>query len=272
MKWFHVRTKTQKDDFEWVLYSFWAMRQIWLPSVEGERKKRKTLRLPLPQKIQYRRTKPVPTWEKYDEIVEEVCHLVPEFASQIRALRGPAVVGSFLLQRIGPACPEIVATEGTYVVQERLKEKMEILGVQFFPAYLEKIVPLRWQLGEPCPKEFIYYEPESYILDGQHAPEVAAKMGAFYELIVPEQPWYALDKMPKDPRMTRVAFEGTIPGSSRGGLVELAFSLPLDIGWVRLIPHEEGGSGQYDLVREDVHELLREPGKWTLEFRQVEQF
>jgi hypothetical protein len=164
-----------------------------------------------------------------------------------------------------------------YVVHETLKRELEnIRRIQFFPAILDKIVPIKWELGQPVPKEFIYHEPESYIIDGKHSPTLAAQMGAFFEVILPEVKWFELSKAGGS-QFTRIAFKGTLPSKDpakfgRVGLVELAFANPNSYSWIVLWPSEEGTSGRYVLVREDAHEILREPSGWTLEFKEVERF
>ncbi|MSR65540.1 MAG: hypothetical protein EXS18_07150 [Verrucomicrobiae bacterium] len=285
MKWFVVETQYGRNDYESALYYSDGYRQIRLPHVRGQiTRKFSVLRIPIPReigRIQWRE-KTIPTREQYDEFVNQIVKLAPNHADEIRALPPLSEIGHLLLQRIGPACPDIQNFSPSYVIRDSLKQRLEkILGIEFFPVYLSKVVPLKWELGEPVPNNYkrVYgYEPEDYILNGPHSPEVADQMGAFYEVVLPPALRWTppMKKKAKNANLSRVAFEGIL--ASRGmperknGLVRIAVEKFGESPWFRALPAEEEVFGAYDFVREDVYEILREPGKWTLEFKEVERF
>jgi hypothetical protein len=286
MKWFAIQSKSGRDSYEYMLYSSSWERQIWLPyarQLAAPGVRYQILRAPVDPSIKRLRwdKRSSPTREDFAAFVNRVCQLVPEHAETIRALPPGSHIGHLMLTRTGPACPEIDQEAQGYVVREQLKRKLEwVPAIDFFPAYPAHIVPLNWELGEPVPKEFEEGgdEPESYILNGKHSHKVAAQMGKFFEVVLPPaQSWYPIARVPPGTAAVRVAFEGSLPckrlePSSKSGLVEFAVGEFEKSPWFCAIPAEQELRGVYHFVREDVAEVLREPGKWTLEFKEVEQF
>jgi hypothetical protein len=260
-----------------MLYSSGAVRQIRLPHLRGWTDRRySVLRIPIPASVGQIRWRKVLSAEEYQEALDRICVLAPGYEEKVRQLPPTSEIGHLLITRTGPACPDIERADGGYLARESLKAKLEsVPAIEFYPAYLTKIVPLKWELGQPVPKEFEYYEPESYILDGKHSPEVAAQMASFYEVILPKQKWYEINKIPKGEEIVRVAFESMLPSkgmpNTREGLVEVALNSPVT-PWFIAVPEDENVYGAYHFAREDVCEILREPGEWTLEFKQVKQF
>lgn len=289
MKWFIVESRDVGDsDYEAMLYRSMCERQIWLPQIQGKipERFRKTLRIPLPLSAGRMRWKENrwPTQEEYNALVAAIIKLAPDHEAEIRALRPSSEIGHLMIDRIGPACPEIQNAAGAgYVAREILEQRLNgIEGITCFPAFLNKVVPLNWRLGEPMPELVMRVihmhggEPEDFIIHGRHSPEVAAEMGAFFEVVLPSpHRWHPFAKIPQDAIAVRVAFEGSLPAPSlepvsRRGLVELAVEGFGRYPWFRVLPADQEMLGLYEFVREDVVEILREPGKWTLEFQEVE--
>lgn len=282
MKWFLVERKSLADDFEDMLYDMGPVRQIRLPTLIGYQGRWKTLRVAVPSHVKEVRFQHVDTMQDFNRAIEEVCSIIPEHAEEIKLLPPGSEIGSLLVNRIGPACPSIATAAGNYICQARMKNQLSwVNGLHFFPAYCGKIVRLNWNLGEPVPREMIYYEPESYFLDGTHSPETAGQMENFHEIILPDQKWYEVGRGPKGARTVRIGFESHLPHRGkeydlRYGLVEIEFDqndgFPDKYPWVRLVRRDEGLSGAWDLISEDLCEILRGPGQWTLDFKEVNQF
>src|SRR5438552_2526626 len=96
------------------------------------------------------------------------------------------------LSRTGPFVPPLTMPGfGCLVVTEKSKQLFEdsgLPGVSFVPARKAKIVPLRWEEWNLAAKEPAFYpeggEPEGYILQGEHSPELAAAMPELWRLSV----------------------------------------------------------------------------------------
>ncbi len=285
MKWFVVETNfgQGRSDYEHHLYCSMVDRQVRLPQIRGEiTRKYSTLRVPLPKTTEPIRWsgEVLPTRQQYEEFLSSIIALAPQHAEEIRSAPPGSVIGHYLVARIGPACPEIEPAAPSYIVRDRLMDQLrKVQGLQFFEAYLNKLVPLQWELGEPVPRNYPPIargeEPESYVLDGKHSPQVAALMGGFHEVVVPTLRWHPITKVKPSRDLFRIEFPGTIPSrgvpSAKIGLVKIEVESPVVEPWFRVVPAEEGVFGVYTFVREDVYEILREPGKWTLEFRPAEQ-
>lgn len=285
MRWFHVGTQYGRNDYEDLLYTSIVYRQIQLPQIRGEISRRfSTLRVPIPPTVNNLRWrgKASPTCKEYEEFVARVVALAPHHAAEIRSLPPGSEVGHLMIERIGPACPEIQPLGASYTVRESLKKQLEcVSGIEFFPSYLSKVVPLEWELGQPMPKNYqrIVHqgEPERYILDGNHSPELAQKVGAFYEVILPPpRRWRLPTESNRSTDSLRVTFHGflprrRIPGTKKGTvLIEVNQEQWLEYPWFRVLSSDEELFGNYIFVREDVYEILREPGRWTLEFKEIE--
>ena len=273
MKWYFIDSKGHGSSFATILYDGSATRQVSLPPIAGEPRKRYSiLRIPLPPNLK-RGWKRFVTTQEFQQELEELCKLAPDHTDAIRQLPPDSKIGHLHIWRTGPACPEIFSLNPC-IARESLKARLPpIRGVEFFPAYLKKIVPIKWELGEPLPKEFTYYEPESYILDRQHSPRVANQMGNFYEVVLPEQPWYLPDRAPASGDALRFRFRGFLAGRNHmagHGIVTLSIPILGDFPWFRSPPGEDKMFGVYDFVREDLCQTLRDAGRWTLELQEVE--
>jgi hypothetical protein len=110
----------------------------------------------------------------------------------IRGMAGhrPRKDGLVQLERAGPFMPPITFP-GIYevVVTDALKRELEqagLLGMAFRSVIKAHIVDLRWQEWETDAEEPREYpegrEPEGYILDRPHSPQLAAQLGDLWEL------------------------------------------------------------------------------------------
>jgi hypothetical protein len=281
MKWYLIQRKSGRSISEDMLYGAVCDRQIVLPQMHELELRdvsgiHSVLRIPLEPSVKMDWDSEV-SREEFDRILEEICQLAPQHSEAIRKLRPGSEIGHLLIERTGPACPEILLQFASYIIRDSIKTRLAWLpGIQLFPAHLKKIVPLRWELGQAVPERFDDYEIDCFIEEKKHSVQTANQMGTFHEMILPKANWFPPDCVPDGVETLRVAFVGTLPGKRSGwslnyGRVELAFSNSDNYPCLRLLPKEDDMMGAYDLVREDAFELLREPGKWTLDFREVEQ-
>ena len=289
MNWLIVERCGSKPggDWEHVLYQTISERQIALPSyvcgadgrviIPEPRPRFSILHLSILPDISDLRWKKrrCPTQAEYDAFVDKVVAFAPAHAQEIRALVPGSEIGHLMLTRIAPACPDIEESGAEYLVREPLKRKLEnVPGISLFPAYIKKAVPLDWELGQSVPRKVMRSEePESVLLRGKHSPELAAAMGNFYEVeLPPRQKWHHLDASPPGKTVTRVAIPASQSEECQEVLVEDFGKFPwflVTYGGPR-DPEQNEIPNSYDFVREDVCDILREPGKWTLEFREVE--
>jgi hypothetical protein len=101
--------------------------------------------------------------------------------------------GRIRLERTGPSIrPVTFPGLGTIIVTEpcrALIESARFDGLVFRPVVKARVVDLaweRWDQAAPQPPQYPRTaEPEGYILERRHAPEVAAALGPLWELIPP---------------------------------------------------------------------------------------
>jgi hypothetical protein len=94
------------------------------------------------------------------------------------------------LERTGPYIPPISFPGiGDVVVTDAFRRQLEssaLIGLRFQPVIKERIVHLDWQTwdlsGSRSPERPEGGEPEGYILDRPHSPEISDKMGELWEL------------------------------------------------------------------------------------------
>jgi hypothetical protein len=100
--------------------------------------------------------------------------------------------GAIQLERTGPFVPPISFPGiGDVIVTDALKKELEasgLSGFSFRAVRLARIVKLDWQLWDmkaKAPKEYPSEgEPEGYILDRKHSPELAGKMAPLWEMVL----------------------------------------------------------------------------------------
>lgn len=105
-----------------------------------------------------------------------------------------------LLERTGPYIPELyLANISSILVTDTLKVRLESAGIKgitgFRPVLKQKIVRIGWQDWDPGQQAEFYPdsgEPEDYILEEEHDPELAAAMPEVWEMQVATQ--YQLEK------------------------------------------------------------------------------
>lgn len=269
MNWYCIENKSYDREVEYTLYGFRSKRQIRLPAIRDTGGRYRTVHVPIPKEIK-KYWMVVDKSEKFQEAVSELCTLLPQYAGLIQSLPPASEMGHLLASRICPACPEIMKAGPWFIVRESLRRQLQTIPeIEFFLAYLEKAVPLEWQLGQPVPQGFSYRCVET----GEHSPDLAAAMGDFYEVILPRRTWYETKYAPPGSRC--VKFRGWMPHKHHQitgegyGLVTLAFEPDKCPPWTRLESTNDDQIKHYDFVREDVYEILREPSKWTFEFHPV---
>jgi hypothetical protein len=97
------------------------------------------------------------------------------------------------LERTGPYIPPVTFPGiGDVLVTSQAKEALEssgLIGFSFAPVEKVRIVELHWEQWDWSGKEPPIFpnsgEPEDYILERRHNPEVAAQLGDIWELVVP---------------------------------------------------------------------------------------
>ena len=100
--------------------------------------------------------------------------------------------GSIQLERTGPFVPPIsFPGPGNIVVTDAVKQQLEasgFLGFAFRPVRLARIVRLDWHLWDlkaKAPKRYPSGgEPEGYVLDRTHSPELAREMAPLWEMVL----------------------------------------------------------------------------------------
>jgi hypothetical protein len=102
--------------------------------------------------------------------------------------------GLIQFERTGPYVPPISFPGiGDIVVTDTFRRKLEssgLSGLRFQPVIKKRIVHLDWHLWDQAAKEPLEYpqggEPEGYILQRPHSPEVAEQIGDLWELCLTE--------------------------------------------------------------------------------------
>jgi hypothetical protein len=105
----------------------------------------------------------------------------------------PRKDGLFQLERSGPFVPPISFPVGAIIVTNEFKEglcKSGLTGLSFKSIIKSRIVHLEWQKWDrnaEDPKEYPSTgEPEDYILERPHSPDIADKIGKLWELCLEE--------------------------------------------------------------------------------------
>jgi hypothetical protein len=101
--------------------------------------------------------------------------------------------GLLRLERTGPFVPPItLAGAGDLLVTGAFRAELErspLAGLEFRPVEKTHIVRLdweRWDLTDDEPPEYPHGgEPEGYILDRPHDPELAGQIGPIWEVVLP---------------------------------------------------------------------------------------
>ena len=127
---------------------------------------------------------PYSFWGDYSDI------LVHGMASHSKGL----FKGSLLLERTDPYIPPISFPGiGDIVITNEFKEKLEssgLSGFTFLPVIKERIVELDWQEWDDTSDDPPIFpdtgEPEDYILERPHSPDLAEKMGQLWEVLIEE--------------------------------------------------------------------------------------
>lgn len=100
--------------------------------------------------------------------------------------------GLLLLERTGPYIPPVSFPGGCHVViTDEFKGKLEssgLSGITFQPVIKEQMVELDWHKWDDTLDDPPIFpetgEPEDYILEKPHSPDLAEKMGPLWELVV----------------------------------------------------------------------------------------
>ena len=101
--------------------------------------------------------------------------------------------GSLHLERTGPYIPPISfpGSGSNIVITDEFKDKLEssgLSGFAFQPVMKERIVDLDWQEWDDTLNDPPVYpetgEPEDYILERPHSPDLAEKMGQLWEVLI----------------------------------------------------------------------------------------
>jgi hypothetical protein len=103
--------------------------------------------------------------------------------------------GLIQLERTGPFVPPITFPGiGDIVVTDAFRQMLEssdLTGISFQPIYKARIVHLEWEKWDWQREEPEEYpetaEPEDYILERPHSPELAAAIGDLWELYPQER-------------------------------------------------------------------------------------
>jgi len=282
MKWYTLQPRLFESEHELALYDFLAAR-ILVVSICDEATAKQgrspTLVFEIPADEEHDIWPADVSDEEFAKILRRTCRERPEYADLIRRAAPTKRPATLSLSRTGPACPPIVPLYESYVINESLREKIaDFPGIKLLNATLAHVVRVEWDLGQPVPARFAEADPEDFVKNGQHDDSVRKQMGKFYELFLPEHPWLKSEevsavRMPTTNVVTERLFVDPDSGALRTDFREICFSgeKPLP-PWVRLVPATDKSLPAYHLVREDVYDILRESGKWTLEFREVEQF
>jgi hypothetical protein len=131
--------------------------------------------------------------------------------------------GLLQLERTGPFVPPITlasASAGDLLVTGAFRAELArspLTGLEFRPAEKTHIVRLEWERWDLTAEDPPAYpqggEPESYILDRQHDPGLAAQIGPIWETVLPASTnnpaltWYAAS--PPRGASTPVNVQGT---------------------------------------------------------------
>jgi hypothetical protein len=102
--------------------------------------------------------------------------------------------GLLQLERTGPFVPPIsFPGMGDIIVTDDFKKSLEssrLIGLTFQPVIKRHIVFLEWEKWDKTADEPAEYpesgEPEDYILERPHSPELAQQIGEMWELCLPE--------------------------------------------------------------------------------------
>jgi hypothetical protein len=126
--------------------------------------------------------RPMTSWGAYGDILQHgmTAHL-------------PRTEGLLSLERSGPWMPPITFPGVGDVVLDAsgraLLERSGLTGFEFRPVYKALIVDLRWEESDLAADEPPEYpetgEPEDYILEAPHDPDVAEQLGDVWELVIP---------------------------------------------------------------------------------------
>jgi hypothetical protein len=116
----------------------------------------------------------------------------------------PRKDGLFQLERTGPFVPPISMPFEAIVVTEEFRNRIEesaLTGIAFQPVIKTRIVNLEWQKWDRAAEEPEEYpstgEPEDYILERSHSPELAEKIGNLWEVCLEEHA--EAIRVPRDP-------------------------------------------------------------------------
>ncbi len=130
-------------------------------------------------------TKPGPPWHDYGDIL---VHGMSAHLDRHDGLIQLERTGPFVPPMSFPGITEIVVTD---TLKHDL-ERMEFTGLMFFPVIKARIVHIDWHLWSAAADEPAEYsasgEPEDYILERPHDPELAAAIGDLWEVRVPVTP------------------------------------------------------------------------------------
>jgi hypothetical protein len=270
MRWYVVQPKLFESEHELTLYDFLAVRVLTAMYAND-----RALTWYLEPDEDEERWPAELTDAEFESLIAKACQNHPEDAELIRRSNLKNRPTSLGLSRTGPACPEIVPMYESYVVRESLYRKLkEVAGLKFFNANLVKAVRLNWELGQPVPAAFAACDPEEFVKQGKTDQNLIQKMGRFYEVVLPERPWFRPDTHIECGAVIRLAFE-TLSGDDatrtvKSSFHEIAFPSDNTPPWVHLVPPNGTKVPAYHFMREDVYEILREPGQWTLEIKEVE--
>ena len=106
----------------------------------------------------------------------------------------PRKDGLLQLERTGPFAPPIAHSWPGFVVTDEFRKKLEnsgLTGFSFKPVIKKHIVRLEWEKWDKNAPDPEFYpeegEPENYILELPHSPELAEEMEDFWELCTEER-------------------------------------------------------------------------------------
>jgi hypothetical protein len=131
----------------------------------------------------YRLSRVKPPWGDYGDIL----------LSGMTAHMPRTQDGLLRLERTGPFVPPItLAGLGDLLVTDAFRVRLQqapLAGLGFRPVDKTHIVHLEWEHWDQAADDPQEYpdggEPESYILDRPHDPELAAQIGPLWEVILP---------------------------------------------------------------------------------------
>ncbi len=122
---------------------------------------------------------PVAPWGDYGDIL-------------LNGMAGEEDNGDICLQRVGPYIPPISFPSGNIIVTDNLKDRIlsrSFSGFTFREVIKTHIVDLdllSWDMKSDGPE---YYpesgEPEDFILEEPHSPEISRAMGLLWAIVVP---------------------------------------------------------------------------------------